>query len=540
MGKQRWWLGVVGLLLVGPALLPLCAGDPVPAAKGSAEAIDAAALSARIDQLIAARWQAEHVKPAPVADDAEFVRRIYLDLAGRIPRAFEVRDFLDDPNPIKRRRVVETLLESPNYVNHFTNVWRDLLLPQNNNPQLQALVPGFEAWLRLRIRANVPYDQMVREIITARTGMAMMTRMPSKPSDPTPVAFYQANELKPENLAAATSRLFLGVKLECAQCHNHPREAWTREQFWQYAAFFAGVQTTPPSGKIAYGKGLSENRALEIPGSGKIVLARYLDGTEPRWQPDSQPREVLASWMTGTQNHLFARTAANRLWAHFFGIGIIDPVDEAGDLNPPSHPELLDELARQFVAHHFDVKYLIRAITGSGAYQLTSAGPKTNPEDAHLFARMAIRAMTPEQLFDSLALATGYREQTPFYAPDGSPAPNTPRAEFLAKFAGQERRTEAHTTILQALALMNGRFIDDATSIERSETLAAVTDAPFLNTTQRIETLYIASLGRKPRAEEIGKLVKYVDSGGVKSEPKSALADVFWALLNSAEFMLNH
>src|SRR5579871_3759255 len=505
---------------------------PIPATASSA--LDPQQMAARIDQLIAQKYAAEGVQPAPLADDAEFLRRLYLDLAGRIPRVVEVRDFLDEAAPDKRHRAIERLLEDPDhshqYIHHFTNVWRALLVPQSNNQQVQLLVPGFEAWLRQRVRANTPYDVLVRELLTGSVGFAM--RNPGQLAnqrEPSPLAFYQANDLKPENLAASTTRLFLGVKLECAQCHDHPRDQWTRKQFWEYAAFFSGIRANMNGDFITSVTENPESRSLKIPGTERVVMARFLDGTEPRWQADTRARPTLADWITDARNPYFARAGANRLWGHFFGIGLIEPVDEASDENPPSHPELLEELARQFVAHHFDIKYLIRAITNSQTYQRSSAATDRRSEDARLFARMAVKGLSPEQFFDSLAEAIGFHEDSrPTPRLDGQPV-NTPRAMFLAKFSNQENRTEWQTSILQALALMNGRFIDDATSIERSKTLAAVVDAPFLSTEQRIETLYLATLSRKPRAEELKRLVKYVTSGGPKGNQADALADVFWA-----------
>jgi hypothetical protein len=491
---------------------------------------DARALAARIDQIIDSRLAKAGAAAAPLADDAEFLRRVYLDIAGRIPPVSEVREFVDDRSPGKRERLVEQLLDSPHYVNHFTSVWRALLLPQANTTfQAQALAPSFEAWLRQQVRDNVAYDVMVYDLLTTSVRQARMGG-----GEPSPAAFYQANELKPENLAAATSRLFLGIKLECAQCHDHPFAHWTRSQFWEYAAFFGGME--PQTRGIAE---VDDQHEMTIPGTDKVVKARFLSGDLPKWDPNASTRATLADWVTARDNPYFARAAANRLWAHFFGIGLVEPVDDLGDENPPSHPELLDELGRQFADHEFDVRFLIRAITLSRAYQRSSAATVPGPDNARLFAQMAVRGLTPEQLFDSLVEATAFREppapnQQPF------PVPSTPRAEFLAKFSTQDKRTETNTSILQALALMNGRISEEVTSLERSGTLAAVADAPFLSRSQRVEALYLATLGRKPRPEELDRLVKYVRIGGPKGDERAALGDVFWALLNSGEFMLNH
>jgi hypothetical protein len=520
-----WVLGAVVLILQTGA--GTRAADP-----------DAQKLAARIDALIDARLAEQKVQPAPPADDPEFIRRVYLDLAGRIPPAFDVRDFLADPSQDKRTRLVERLLEGAGYVNHFSNVWRALLLPQTNNADVQALVPGFEAWLHVRIRDNVPFDRLVREILTGPTN-ARRPRMGNRSArlvEPTPAAFYQANELKPENLASSTSRLFLGVKIECAQCHDHPTDHWKRTEFWGYAAFFAGIRPELKDAMYPGLQELSDAREIRIPGGDRVVSARFLGGQEPRWSPDTRSRATLAAWLTAAENPYFARATANRVWAHLFGIGIVQPVDDFCDQNPPSHPEVLDELARQLTAHKFDVKFLIRALTATRAYQRTSAAAGSNAADPRLFSRMAVKGLSPEQLFDSLAQATGYRSDGTAMAS----LPGSPRAEFLARFANQDKPTQTQTSILQALALMNGSFVADATSVERSRTLAAVADAPFLDASAKVETLYLATLCRKPRPEEAAHLVPYITSGGPRKSEAAALADLFWALLNSAEFMLNH
>jgi hypothetical protein len=499
------------VLLAAPAFLR--AGPPD----------EVAALAARIDTFIDAGCAARKAVPAPPADDAEFLRRVCLDLAGRIPRASEVHAFLADPAPDKRRRLVDRLLAGPHYPQHFANVWRALLLPVVNDPQRQVLASQLEAWARRQLREGRPYDAMVRDLLTVPVG---------PPAEA--VAFYQGNEWKPENLAAATSRLFLGVRLECAQCHDHPFARWKRTQFWEYAAFFAGLRSLQPdAGPFAPGLEEPGRRAILVPNSERIVPARFLDGKEPAWEPEASSRATLAGWVTRADNPWFARAAVNRLWAHFFGIGLADPVDELGEDNPASHPELLDELARAFAGHGFDTKFLIRALTASRAYQRTSARTDPSQEDPRLFARMALKGLTPEQLFDSLAAATGYREGPPRA---GNP-PGTPRAEFLARFAAAgDRRTEQPTSILQALALMNGNFLADATSVDRSETLAALLDAPFLDDRERLDGLFVAALARPMRPHEASRLTAYVAQG----DSRKALADVFWALLNSSEFFLNH
>jgi hypothetical protein len=260
----KFWIGLVGGCLLLAAGRAWGAG-PAP--------LDDKALAGRIDHHINAGLAAAKVEPAPGADDAEFVRRAYLDLVGRIPSVAEVRTFLDDKAPDKRRRLVGQLLEGPRYVTHFARVWRALLLPEaNTNFQVRFQAPAFEAWLRKRIAANDGYDALVRQLLTMPIGQGPQGRFPGNNAD-TPVAFYMAKEVKPENLAAATSRLFLGFRLECAQCHNHPFASWKRDQFWGFAAFFAGVQRQGNADFAFPSRELADRREITIPGTERVVQA---------------------------------------------------------------------------------------------------------------------------------------------------------------------------------------------------------------------------------------------------------------------------
>jgi hypothetical protein len=531
------FLVAVGLLAAAP---PISASEKA-LIKPSPSVEEASALAMRIDQLLASKWQEAQVEPSDPADDAEFMRRIYLDVAGRIPTVSEARAFLTDNAQNKRPKLIEKLLASPAYANHFTNVWGELLIPEARAAnRLRFLEPGFDAWLRKQFANNTRYDQTVRELIAAelfdksKPGASPYSRT----GRASPISFYLAKELKPENLAAATTRIFMGVKLECAQCHDHPHAKWTRQQFWETAAFFACFEGQNADGFVNNAKEVPERHEVVMPGGGRVVQAAFLDGGKPDWKNKISPRVALAEWLTRPENPYFARATVNRLWGHFFGNAIVEPIDDLIPENKPSHPELLEELARQFAAHNFDFKYLIRAITMSRAYQLSSRSKSADPPDVRLFARMAIKGLSPEQFFDSLIQATGYREDKS--DPNRVFDPTSARQEFLTKFAQTDKRTEAQTSILQALALMNGRFVHSATTPEVGETLAAVLDAPFFDTAGRIETLFLATLSRKARSEEAEKLIKFVNKAKTKEESRTALADVFWALLNSSEFNLNH
>jgi hypothetical protein len=545
----RWLCGVLfaGLIAVCGSLTPTLAGEiPAPADP-------VASLASEIDHQIAARWSEEQLEPAPAADDAEFLRRTYLNIAGRIPSGSEVQSFLEETRSDKRRAAVNRLLESPAYPTHFAGILRAAIVPEvNTDPQLQFQgAASFDQWLRRRIAEDAGYDRIARELLTAPAG------------EQGPGFYFVAKGGKPENIAAGASRVFLGVRIECAQCHNHPFAKWKREQFWQFAAFFAGVDR-PANGRIGDDARLSE---LKIPGLEKVVQASFLDDRRPNLSGNRKPREALANWMTAPTNAYFAQTAVNRIWAHFFGTGIVDPIDDFDESNPPSHPQLLEAMAADFMRQKCDVKFLIRAICASRPYQLSSQQTDPRQTDRHFFARAAVKGLSSAELAASLGQAVGEfdaADENAMQLP-GAPA-NTSTLRGMVNELFKNDNTDpvdAEATILQALALMNSSGIDQSTAPSRGNTLGAVLDSPFLDTAGRIETLYLATLSRKPTQPELSRLVKYVESGGTHSASKPkmgsvfqqmittdrtksrgdkgvALGDVFWALLNSSEFLTNH
>jgi hypothetical protein len=539
MNRLSSWLATWCVLAAGPAW---AASRPAQAERYPG----ADPLGRQIDRRLAAGYEAARVTPAALADDSEFVRRVYLDLAGRIPTVSEARAFLADRRADRRKRLVEKLLDGSRFSSHFATVWRSLLLPETSaNFQARFQAPIFERWLRDWLDEGKGLDWMVHELVSMALAQGMgNVRFAGQPAG-NPSAFYAVKDYQPEELASAVARLFLGVNIGCAQCHNHPFASWKREQFWEFAAFFAGIKSRRQGDFVQL---LAEQPALHeitIPGTERTVKARFLGGKQPAIGSGARARAVLADWMVSKDNPYFARAAVNRLWAHFFGTGLVEPLDEmAGGDARPSHPELLDELAKGFAKHNYDLKWLIRAITSSQAYQRSSRRGEAGQDDPRLFARMHLRGLTPEQLFDSLATATGYQApqaRNPFFGV------GSVRSEFLARFANAtDRPTEVQTSILQALAMMNGQLTVQATDLQRSETLAAVIDAPFMDTPAKIEALYLAGLSRKPTAKELSRLVRYVAAGGVSTakdkarRQAEALADVFWAILNSGEFKFNH
>ena len=546
MPSVRFWIGGVVLLAVAVPALAAPPGDEKQRA-------DALALAAKIDRSFEKAWTDNKIIPAPPIDDAAFLRRVYLHLAGRIPSVYEAQRFLDDKSADKRGKEVVKLLAGQRYPQHMAAVWRGFMLPEATaGSDSQFFGPPLEAWLRTRFAANVGYDKMVMELLVATPNRGQTDRLNigeniiEMDNGTSPLSFYQAKQFKPENLAEVTARMFLGVRLGCAQCHNHPTADWKREQFWEYAAFFADLRQPNqqrPADEPA-------KRALPIPDTKKIAAAKFLNGKVPAWKETDDQRAVLALWMTSKDNPYFARAAVNRVWSYFFGAGIVEPVDEmVGADNAPSHPELLDDLAKDFAAHDYDLKYLILAITSSKVYQLSSAKTHASQDEPRQFARAPLLGMTPEQLFDSVAEATRYAD-----GPNGRAFQfgSGARNEFLSKFHNlSDRPTEYQTSIIQALALMNGRLTADATSLERSQLLAAVLDSPFMDTPQRIETLYLATLTRKPTAKEMTRVTKFIDAALQASDKplspeekekryKHALADAYWALMNSGEFFFNH
>ena len=491
---------------------------------------DARVLAERIDARLSACWAESKVQPVARSDDGEYLRRASLDLVGRIPTAAEARDFLDDPNPGKRAALVDRLLDSPAYAVRATVLWRQLLLPETGD-QGQPNSGGLEAWLTKKVNEEAGYDRIVREILSAKLVARNGVEMADAQFAATPAAFFAAKGGKPETLAATSARAFLGIRLECAECHNHPFAKWKREEFWGFAAFFAGVPRQADDDANSLVRMTREDtarRELTIPGTSSVIKAAHLDQSPPNWRPRAETREVLAEWITAPNNPYFARAAVNRTWARLFGIGLIDPVDDLDAAGDPALVALLEEVAGQFRNHRYDLKYLIRALMATDAYNLSSAVNPTEPTPPPLFARMPVRGLSPAQFLDSLAQATG------------ADASET-RGRFLELFADRdEPPTESQTSILQALTLMNGGFVAAATNPESGAVLGAIAEAPYLDTAGRVEILYLATLTRRPSPDELAKVVAYIDRRETEADRARGLADAFWALLNGPEFRINH
>jgi hypothetical protein len=494
----------------------------------AAETNDPAKLAAAVDARIQAGWKNANAKPAGVADDTMFLRRVTLDLLGRIPTVAETRAFLADKSPDKRAKLVDKLVASGPHAKHMASVWRRVWVPQTDAAEFARLADDFEAWAAVRLLDNVPYDRVVSEVLTTPLDSVSTSRGTN------PIGFYTATENKPENLAATASRAFLGVNLDCAQCHDHPFARWSRDQFWQTAAFFVREETKAGNEMVP---------KMTIPGTKKTVSAEVMDGTAMKWPQAVTPdtgRKLLAGWVTGKENPYFAKNAVNRMWSHLFGTALYEPLDDlSGESGTPGpHAELLNELAAAFTASGYDLQFLTRALTRTKTYQLSSILPEGVTADPRLYSRAAVRGLTGEQLYDSLRTAAGLppeRDDTTGGLGRGN---GTGRRAFAARFR-IDRAVSAERSIVQALSMMNSRMTLDLTDASKNPTLAA-TDAPFLDTKGKVETLFLAAVGRKPTAKELTPLVQYVDDGGTEGDGRKALADVFWALVNSTEFNTNH
>lgn len=477
-------------------------------------------LADRVDQHLAARWRETNVTSALPADEATYLRRVYLDVIGRIPTAGEARQFLDDDRSDKRRQLADRLLHSAAHARHVATVWRREWIPQADLPQ-SFYAHEIEIWLSSQFRDGVGVDQIVRGLLTAT---------PTEIGIGAPTTFLSASEFKPENLAANSARAFLGLNLDCAQCHDHPFALWTRDQFWETAAFFSRPTTSETQ---------PVTLMIAIPGLNRSVSPRFLTGASPTLpfeQRDNVGRKTFASWITSKQNPYFTRNLANRTWAQLFGVGLIEPLDDLNHENPASHPQLLDELAKFLAEHQFDLSKLTASLLSTHAYQLSSLSSSPETVDERLYQRSSVRGLTGEQLYDSLSTAAGLRVESTSLDPHSS---LRERTHFAEKFR-IDRASHAQRSILQSLSMMNGSLTSQLTNVDQTPTLRAVAQTPFLDTKGRVESLFLATLSRFPSDDELDKCVAYVDQPRPADTAAARLADIFWALLNSAEFCTNH
>jgi hypothetical protein len=504
---------------------------PVAKSLTAGQKVDAAALTKLIDQEINKRLQAEKATSAGLCDDAEFIRRVYLDLVGTIPTADRVSTFLASKEPDKRAKLIDELLADSRFGHAIAETWANLMIPRESNNRLLNQ-KGFETWLAAEFNKNTPLDKLVYNLLTA-TGEI----------DTNPAGVYFVANPTVDKITDSSTRMFLGVQLQCAQCHNHPFTDWKQTEYWAMAAFYMKTRanSTPQNAaKKGITLAVSEtnkapNKKNALPESAKIVPARFLQGEEAKLNPSEPYRPVLAKWITAADNRFFTRAMVNRFWYQLFGRGLVNPVDDMHDDNAASHPELLATLTEQFKLNGFDVKYLVRAICNSEVYQRTSA-TKLDPAslDADLYIRREMRVLSPEQMFDSLTtvLGAGAASADP-KTPQKKGGPVTPRSNFVNFFRVDDANPlEYQNGIPQALRLMNSPFTNNAAA-----TAARITrDAK--SPREAIERIYLVALSRRPTEREMDRLTAYVGRGG--ATPQTSYGDILWALLNSSEFVLNH
>lgn len=491
-----------------------------------------------IDAFIDAKLTSSSVSPAPLSSDEEFLRRLTLDLHGRLPTVPEVTNFLSDQAPDKRSRHIDALLNDPKFSSRLARVWRSILLPETaNNLELRYLESGFEKWLEGEFERGAAFDEIVRGILAAP-----ISDSPTKPTmvlkdlkSPNPLAFLSVKEVEPAKLASTTTRVFLGIRLECAECHNHPFDTWTQEQFWSQAAFFSGLERRGASAFAPIIEDRNRNAIAMSDGTKAQVKASFLSGDGPSLDANTSARLQLADWITRSDNPYFAKAIANRVWGLLLGRGIVAPVDDFHANNPPSHPKLLDHLAKDFRQQQFDLKALYRSICNSNVYQRTSKQTGAGQQESRLFAKAMVRALSTDQSISVFCSAVGVeRSSNPSGEQQGT---NEFRRMAEGLFPAEEGESDPLTSISQSLTLMNGVFAQRYLDPAKNRLLADALERPNFNS--QVEHLYLALLSRKPSPQELEIVAKY---GPVDDVAKSQdeLCDIYWALLNSAEFRWNH
>ncbi len=490
-----------------------------------------------IDRLIDAKLQRVKILPSPPATDEEFLRRVSLDLTGLSPTAKEIRDFLAEPGDAraKRSRLIDRLMQRPSYVDRWAVKWGDLL--QNSRKYIgDKSTWGFREWIRDSIAMNKPYDQMVRELITSR-GSAYEN----------PAANYFRVTRDPKPSMEKTSQVFLGVRMVCAQCHDHPFEQWTQNQYYEMAAFFAAVGLKPgyeTGDEVLYQR--RDDYEIKHPKTGRPVAPKYLVASvgAPALSTEGDRREKLAAWMTSKTNPFFAKAIVNRVWSYFFGKGIIDPVDDIRASNPPSNEALLAALTKDFTDHGFDLKHLMRTIVNSRAYQASIATNEWNAGDRINFSHQSPRRLSAEQLMDSVEAATGSRPKFTEVPEDTLaqqlPDPHVGKEGFLDLFGRPQRESacecerRADLSLPQALNLVNGSDIAQAIADPKGRIAKLITEGA--SDRRMVEEMYLATLSRLPDAKEYDQAVTYLK--GVEGRAGRA-QDLMWALLNSKAFLFN-
>ena len=536
-GKVAVMVRYQGVVTVFNALIPL--GAPIeqfPVAKNF------------VDEAVFANLKLLGIPPSEVCDDATFVRRVSLDISGRLPSEEETKAFLANKSAGKRGQWIEELLRSPDYADFFAGKWTAVL--KNRRDDASDIVSNFafHAWVRDSLLANKPYDQFVRELLAA-TGTVV--------GNP-PVAWYKRVK-EPKDQIEDVAQLFLGVRMQCAQCHHHPFERWSQDDYYSLAAFFSQVGRKPSETRgedlIFHKRGIAAAKNIK---SGLSLKPAALGDQVAAIAPDEDPRLRLADWLRSPKNPFFAKALVNRYWKHFFQRGLIEPEDDIRESNPASNPELLAALEKRFIESGFDLKDLVRVITTSNAYQLSALPNKHNVGDRQNYSRYYPRRLPAEVMLDAVDKLAG--TQTDFAnLPSGTRAVALPdnsynNNPFLRVFGRPEGESVCECERIQSSSLAQSLFMINANDIRQKLANQSTGRAQRLANDKRpakekIEELYFAAFGRQPRPDELQTALNYLTEKRINAQGKPVDAgraafenyqDLIWALMNSKEFLFNH
>ncbi|MFP6657442.1 MAG: DUF1549 domain-containing protein [Pirellulales bacterium] len=483
-----------------------------------------------VDPLVHRQLRRLNIAPSRPATDAEFLRRVYLDIIGTLPRADEARIFLADERTDKRSRLVDRLLQRPEFADYWALKWSDLL--RVNRRELgHKQAYEYYRWIHQSFAQNKPLDRFATELLTAAGALA----------DVPAGHFYQVVK-QPGEMASTVSQLFLGVRIECAQCHHHPYDRWSQTDYYGMQAFFTQVGLKKsPRGEMLLA---SSNSETKHPQTGEVVFAHALSEPVPAESPKGDRRQLLAAWVTSADNRWFARNLANRAWADLLGRGIVEPIDDFRLTNPPSNPELLDALAKHLVEHQFDCHELIRTIAGSRTYQRSCQVNDTNEQDEQNFSRYPFKPIEAEVLLDAVCQVTGTSEKFSG-VPYGSRAiqlwDSEVRHDFLKLFGRPTRVTPCECervnepTVGQVLHALNSPRIQ--TKLSHVDGRISDLLRQFDNDDNLVEELYLAIFSRYPTKLERKTVADYLSQN---SNRRQATEDIAWSMLNSLEFLFNH
>jgi hypothetical protein len=487
-----------------------------------------------IDDLVMEKLESLNLPPSPRAGDSEFIRRVYVDTIGVLPTEQETRAFLKSHDSHKRDKLIEQLLARPEFVDYWSYKWSDLLLVETKKLRPAAMWAYYN-WIRNNVAANTPWDKFARAVVTAQ-GSTLENGAAN---------FYVLHD-DPRTMAETTSQAFLGMSVQCAKCHNHPMEKWTNDQYYKLANLFARVRTKNGSGDGDNIVFVSNTGDLVQPLTGKPQPPTPLDGTPLPLDSQEDRRQHLADWLVSRDNPYFSRAIVNRIWKNFYGVGLVENVDDLRVTNPASNEKLLSAAANFLADHGFDLKALMRAILQSETYQRTSVPLPANDPDTRFYSHYYPRRMMAEVLLDSLSECTDSPADFKGY-PKGWRAMQLPDSNvdsyFLKSFGRPERdktcecERTAEPSVSQVLHLANGNTINNKLEAKNNaidKWLAAKTPNDKI-----VDEAYLTALSRFPTRDEKQKILKVLNAAPEKDR-RAALEDMFWAVLSSKEFLFNH